>query len=316
MGERDRIARFFTPLASREPGSFDLTDDAAILTPPPGQRLVITTDSVIETVHVLAAATPQQCAQKLMRRNLSDLAAMGATPWRYTLNLHTPTTTDDAWFAAFAGTLAAEQQRFGLTLIGGDTTSGGDRIHVTMTCFGLLEGEALRRNGAQVGNDLYVSGSLGGAAYALSWLQQNMPVSEALAARYHCPEPRLQLGKMLQHVATSAIDISDGLLADIAQVCRASHVAATIHRAVIPLQHELQHEVQQNPEAWRFALSGGDDYELCFTAAKNAREAVASLAAKIELPLTRIGEITAGNGVILLDENGAQLPITQGGWEY
>ena len=156
MGERTRIAQYFAPLAATEPGSFSLTDDAAVLTLPPGKQLVITTDSVIEGIHVLLAATPQQFAQKLMRRNLSDLAAMGAMPWRYSLNLHTPATLDDAWFAAFTAALAEEQQHFGCVLAGGDSTTGGVLIHATMTCFGLLDAAPLRRHAARVAEDVYV----------------------------------------------------------------------------------------------------------------------------------------------------------------
>ncbi len=316
MGERDRIARYFAPLAATESGSFGLTDDAAILTPPAGKQLVITTDSVIETIHVLAAATPQQFAQKLMRRNLSDLAAMGAVPWRYTLNLHTPRDLAEAWYADFAASLAAEQQHFGLVLIGGDSTSGGDRIHATMTCFGVLDGTPLRRNGARIGDDVYVSGALGGAAYALSLLQQNEQVPEALAARYHCPKPRLALGQRLRGIATSAMDISDGLLADAAQIAAASGIGITLQQSTIPLDAHLVKAVQQEATNWRFALSGGDDYELLFTAPAAAREVIAKLAVELQLPLTRIGNVAQHKSVMVQDEAGNLLDISQTGWEY
>ena len=316
MGERDRIARFFAPLTAAEPGGFNLTDDAAMLVPPAGHMLVITTDSVIESIHVLPHATAQQYAHKLMRRNLSDLAAMGAMPWRYTLNVHTPKGLDDDWFAAFAAALVDEQAHFNLTLVGGDSTSGGSMIHTTMTCFGLSDGAPLRRNGAQVGDDLYVSGNIGGAAYALALLQQNQPVSESLAARYHHPEPRLALGQMLRSIASSALDISDGLLTDIAQLCSTSDVGATITRSAIPCDPALLACIAQDGAAWRFALNGGDDYELCFTAARQHREAIAHIAQALALPLTRIGEITPHRDVVLMDEDGHRLPITQQGWEH
>jgi thiamine-monophosphate kinase len=316
MGERARIARYFAPLAAAEAGSFSLTDDAAVLAPPDGQQLVITTDSVIEAIHVLPGATPQQFAQKLMRRNLSDLAAMGANPWRYTLNLHTPTKLPTSWFADFAATLQQEQERFGLTLVGGDSTSGGDAIHCTMTCFGLLDGAALRRNGATKGDDIYVSGTIGGAAYALHLLQQNAAVNDGLSAYYHCPEPRLQLGQMLRGIATSVIDISDGLLADIAQICAVSGCGAHIERDSIPLQSELQQAAKQNATAWRFALSGGDDYELCFTASASERAAIQDIATKLGLPLNRIGSITDGCAVILRDAHGHTIPVSHTGFEH
>jgi thiamine-monophosphate kinase len=316
MGERARIARYFAALTHAEAGSFALTDDAAVLTPPAGAQLVITTDSVIEGTHVLPGATPQQFAQKLMRRNLSDLAAMGANPWRYTLNLHTPANLSDDWFAAFAAALASEQEHFGLTLIGGDSTSGGDIIHTSMTCFGVADGQVLRRNTAKHGDDIYVSGSIGGAAYALYLLQHQHPISDALANRYHCPEPRLELGKMLRSIATSAIDISDGLMADITQICSASGCGAIIHRDALPRPSELAATIARDETAWRFALSGGDDYELCFTAAASQRVAIEIIATTLHLPLTRIGEITTGTAPQLLDAHGQEIPLTHTGWEH
>lgn len=317
MAEHTRIARYFAPLAQAEAGSFSLTDDAALLTAPAGKQLVVTTDSVIESIHVLPGATPAQFAQKLLRRNLSDLAAMGATPWRYTLNLHTPVGLAEEWFSAFANTLAAEQKRFGLVLIGGDSTSAANApIHCTLTCFGLLEGVALRRNGARAGDDLYVSGTLGDAALGLKLLQQNPQHENALTARYHCPEPHLELGGALKEVATAALDISDGLLADIGQLATASSVSARVIREAIPRSPELQHFLDSDPAVWESVLSGGDDYELCFTAPTAARKAIAALAQSLHLPLTRIGEIGAGSGITLVDTEGKLLPITQRGFEH
>lgn len=299
-----------------ETGSFNLTDDAAILTTPPGQQIVITTDSVIAGIHVLPGATPQQFARKLVRRNLSDLAAMGATPWRYTLNIHTPCELADDWFTEFAATLREEQTLFGMVLIGGDSTSGAASIHTTMTCVGVIEGTPLRRNAAQVGDDIYVSGTLGDAAYALNLLQQNLPVDAALAARYHAPSPRLALGKMLHGIASSAIDISDGLLADIAHICSASRCGATIEHTALPLSPWQENSALDNATKISFALSGGDDYELCFTVPPAQRVALKKLSAALDLPLTRIGCITAGNKVKMTDAGGNILPVTATGWEY
>jgi thiamine-monophosphate kinase len=314
--ERARIARYFAPLAAGEAGSFQLSDDAAVLSIPAGKQLVITTDSVIESIHVLSGATPQQFAQKLMRRNLSDLAAMGATPWCYSLNLHTPRGLNEEWFALFATTLGGEQAQFGLTLIGGDSTSGQSPIHTTLTCYGLIDGTPLRRNGAQIGDDIYVSGSLGGASYALHLLQHHQPISDALAARYHRPEPRLQLGSMLRGIAHAALDISDGLLADLGQLCEASRCAARITRETLPLEATLATHINRDPSLWNHALAGGDDYELLFTAAPEQRARIESIASALQLPLTHIGNVTAGEGITLLDTHGNRLPITQTGYEH
>ena len=317
MAERDRIARYFAPLAQAESGSFSLTDDTAVLTPPAGQQLVITTDSVIEAIHVLPQATPQQFAQKLMRRNLSDLAAMGATPWRYTLNVHTPRGLPDSWFAAFADTLAQEQAAFGVVLVGGDSTSGAAdaSLHVTMTLFGLLTQPPLRRNGAQAGDDLYVSGTLGDAAVGLQLLQHSTE-NAFLTDRYHTPQPRLALGAALHGIATAALDISDGLLADVVQLCTASHVGVQLQRDALPRSAALQPLLDADASLWNAVLNGGDDYELCFTAPATMRERIAALATQLGLPLTRIGVMTETSNIVVVDAQGVAVDVSHTGWEH
>lgn len=316
MTEHTRIKKFFAPLTMGEIGALGLTDDAAILTPPPGAQLVITTDSVIEGVHILSGATPQQFVTKLMRRNLSDLAAMGATPWRYTINIHTPRRMSEDWFALFCNELQREQEQFGLTLIGGDSTSGDGPIHLTMTCFGLLTGPALLRSGAIVGDAIYVSGTLGDAAAALHMLQHHLPCPNELAARYYAPTPRLELAAMLRGVATAAIDISDGLLADLQQLCTASRVGARVEQSALPVSDTLRSIALDSGTLTRFAQSGGDDYELLFTAPLEHRARVEAIATALQLPLTHIGEITAGAELRLLDTQGKPFPITAMGFEH
>lgn len=183
MAERARIARYFAPLTAGEPGSFHLHDDAAALDVPPGKKLIVTTDSVIVGTHIVAGAKPTQIATKLMRRNLSDLAAMGAAPWRYTLNAHTIPGLPDAWFADFAAALAVEQSRYGLVLVGGDSTSGPGPIHMGMTCFGLAE-KILLQSGARMGDALYVSGTIGDASLAF---HHGKLANGFLSERYFAP---------------------------------------------------------------------------------------------------------------------------------
>jgi thiamine-monophosphate kinase len=321
MAERERIARYFAPLSHAEPGSFALTDDAAVLTPPTGYSLVFTTDSVIESVHVLADATPQQFAQKLVRRNLSDLAAMGATPWRYMLNIHTPRALPEPWFAAFSAALASEQNQFGMALIGGDSTSGGDNIHATLTCIGLLNTSPLLRSGASVGDDIYVSGTLGDAALGLALLQQNITMDHTdhatfLTSRYHIPQPRLALGLALHSIATSCIDISDGLLADAQQIASASAVGITIERDAIPVSDATQSLTKIYPNVWEIICTGGDDYELLFTAPPSKRADIAALSQQLSLPITRIGNVTASNEVQLIDAQKQPIIFNDNGWEH
>lgn len=308
MAEHRRIARFFAPLAVAEAGSFSLTDDAALLSTPPGQKLVVTTDSVIENIHVLKDASAAQFAQKLVRRNLSDLAAMGAKPWRYFVNLHMPRGTMDAWFAEFSTTLAHEQTTFGMTLAGGDSTCGGDAVHATMTCLGLVADTQLLRSKAMVGDDVYVSGTLGDAALGLLVLQEELATDSAgsafLTQRYHVPEPRLALGEMLHGVAHAVMDVSDGLLADAAQIARASCVQIRLVRESVPLSPAARAVLRQDVQYWNSILTGGDDYELLFTAPASQRAALAGM------PVTRIGDVATGEGV-LLDGQPAE-----GGWQH
>jgi len=316
MAERERIANYFAALSAAEPGSFLLTDDAALLTSPPGQSIVITTDSVIAGIHLPVDAKPHHFAQKLVRRNLSDLAAMGAVPWRYLLNLHTPPGLGDDWIAQFAAALAEEQRLFGMVLVGGDTTSSEAPIHFTLTCLGLANDTTLRRNGAYVDDDVYVSGTLGDAAYALYQLQHNMAIEEALFQRYVAPTPRLELGQMLVGIATSAIDISDGLLADLSQLLQASKVGANLVRDILPLHPYVANIIAKDANAWRFPLSGGDDYELLFTASPEQRTRIEAIAQAVQLPLTRIGIITSALGITLRDAKGEIIPLPELGWEY
>lgn len=301
-----------------------LRDDAAVLTPPVAHSLVITTDSVIEGVHVLRGCAPARLAEKLLRRALSDLAAMGATPWRYSLNLHTPVGCRDDWFAAFASSLAAQQNDFGLSLIGGDSTCGapGEAVHASVTLFGLLPASAkpMQRRGAQPGDHLYVSGTLGDAAAGLFLLQHfASPPAEfaALIARYHCPNPRLALGEALRGLATAAVDLSDGLLSDLQHLCEASGVGAQIAQAAIPHSEAFTRFLAAHPAQHRLDLNGGDDYEILFTAPALAAQPLAQLAQTLALPLHRIGEITAAPGLVLRDQVGAvqELPNLRG-WSH
>lgn len=309
MRERDLIATYFAPLTAGEPGSFSLTDDAAQLTPPPGQQLVFTTDSVIEGVHVPLGASPQQMARKLVRRNLSDLAAMGAQPWRYLLNLHLPSACDDAWLAAFAQTLADEQAQFGMVLAGGDTSRGGERAHLTLTCVGLNDGAALTRGGAMEGDDIYVSGTLGDAALGLAMLQQKITPHAHCLDRYDTPQPRLALGRALRGIAQACMDISDGLLLDMARLCATSQVGATLQRELLPLSHAAQ-QLADMPGFWDYVLSGGDDYELLFTAPQSARETLR------EMHVQRIGSVVSGSAVRVLNGDGTDVTPDAKGWEY
>lgn len=282
MREHERITRFFAPLSANESGAFHLSDDAAILTPPSGQQLVMTTDSVIAGIHLPHGASAEQFAQKLIRRNLSDLAAMGATPWRYLLNTHLPKNVADTWLQHFSDSLAVLQKQFGMVLVGGDSTSG-DTTHLTATLLGLVK-TPITRSGARVGDGIYVTGRIGDAAMALKNLNHAAP---ELLERYYRPEPRLSVGQKLHGVATACIDISDGLVQDLGHLCAASTVGATIDVTQIPFTPGGDIETM---------LTGGDDYELLFTSAKEP--------SGFEVPITRIGTVEQASGVRVVGYSG------------
>jgi thiamine-monophosphate kinase len=308
MAEHTRIARMFAPLCAPEAGAFLLQNDAALLTPPKGKKLVVTTDSVIEGVHVPVGTSPTHIAQKLLRRNLSDLAAMGAQPWRYSLNLHTPRGTAETWFSAFARSLSREQKNFAMVLIGGDTTSAAESmVHVSATLLGLAH-RAHPRSRARAGDGLYVSGTIGDAAAYFWQRMHSKPITPALAARFYVPSPRLALGQALQGIASSVIDISDGLVADTAQLCRASNVGAQIDFTTIPRSHAYIASRCPALETTNF----GDDYELLFTVPKAKQARLAALSKRLGLRLTRIGEMTATMRVEIMDAQGKSLTLPQG----
>jgi thiamine-monophosphate kinase len=310
--EHQLIAKFLAPLTMAEPGAFGLQNDAASLTPPPGMQLIVTTDSVIAGTHLPAGASAQQLLRKLMRRNLSDLAAMGATPWRYSLNFHLPHNIAPGWWSQAAATLAQEQQKFGLILIGGDCTSGAQSpAHLSMTILGLSDQPSLLRNGAQIGDLVYVSGNIGDAAMFLKTAD-----NEAFAEAYYQPKPRLQLGKSLHNIASSCIDISDGLLQDCAQISGASNRQIILRQKLIPHSAAAQQLLQQNPDLQTAILSGGDDYELLFTAPAAAQQKIAEIAKKLALNITEIGVVQMGSGVVLLDANGANITPTKLGYSH
>lgn len=321
MHEQDIIARLFAPLSAGEPGGFSLTDDAAVLTPPNNHRLVVTTDSVIQGVHVLPNATPEQYAVKLLRRNLSDLAAMGAMPWRYFLNLRVPRDTDDAWLLSFAAALKREQDHFRIILAGGDTTLGGDCVHLTLTALGLTDQAPLTRAGAQPGDLVYVSGTIGDAALGLALLEAGEDSGECVE-RYHAPQPRLAVGKALRGIASAALDCSDGLLKDLARLCEASKVGVQMELAQVPVGSMASQLLAQpdNYEArstiWQTLITGGDDYELIFTAPPEHAPDLQEMAKFLHVPLTAIGFITADTKLCYRDEVGEHAFTAAAGWDY
>jgi thiamine-monophosphate kinase len=320
LGEFGRIRRFFAPLAG--PGGLGLTDDAALVDCRPGYRLVVTVDQLVEGVHYLPDDPPDLVARKLLRRNLSDLAAMGATPLHYLLTTALPKTRDDDWLGRFTEGLAEDQRRYGVALIGGDSTSTHGPASLTLTAIGeVATGQEIRRGGARPGDRIWVSGTIGDAFLGLQTARGGLPglAAEdraALIARFQLPEPRTALGPCLVGIAHAMIDVSDGLIADLGHICDVSGVGAEVALPYLPLSAAARRAVAEDKEMLARLATGGDDYELLFAAAPEAGAALTALAAELSVPLTEIGVIIAGTAVRLTDGDGRDLPIAVAGWRH
>nr|WP_237688150.1 thiamine-phosphate kinase [Sneathiella sedimenti] len=321
-GEFALIDRVLKPLAADTPAALGLTDDAAVLTPPKGKDLVLTKDAMVAGVHFREADLPGDIARKLLRVNLSDLAAMGATPVGYLLATFWPEDLPHAWITEFAEGLAEDQEEFGVGLLGGDTVRTSGPLSLSLTAIGsVAEGKALRRNGAGDGDLIVVSGTIGDGALGLRALNGQLPdldptSEEYLEDRYQLPEPRMALGRALVGKATSCIDISDGLIADIGHITEESGLGAVIEWEKVPLSEAAQAAVQSEPDLIATVLTGGDDYELAFTLPAERRDDLVKLAKEGGVPLTIIGEMIAGEGVRVRQADGNDMPLSVRGWQH
>ncbi|HUW25402.1 MAG TPA: thiamine-phosphate kinase [Gallionella sp.] len=376
MSEFDLIQRFFTRTT---PGALlGVGDDAALLQVSAGNVLAVSTDMLVCGTHFLPDADPFQLGHKTLAVNLSDMAAMGATPRWATLALALPFvqgketiherphpnpppvpaggipaasgskaartgekgegtseslcelmfTVDETWLAQFSAGFFALADQYGVELVGGDTTRGP--LNLCVTIFGEVPAQqALRRDGAQAGDEIWVSGRLGDAALALAHLQGRTTLSDAefsaCAAALYQPQPRVALGLALRGIASSAIDISDGLLADLGHILDAAQLGAEIEFEAVPVSDTLRSlSPSPSPTSGRgehdlfqqFVLSGGDDYELCFTAPAAHHAELSDIAARLNLPLTRIGEIVAGRGCIVHDLAGNPVNSETRGYDH
>lgn len=311
-GEFALIARHFRPLAG--PGALSLADDAAVFVPPAGRDLVIAADAMVAGVHFLPDDPADLVGKKLLRTNLSDLAAMGAVPLGYLMTVSAPRDTPEAWFAGFAAGLAADQAEFSLSLLGGDTTSTPGPISLSLTILGhVAPGGAMRRAGARAGDGLWVSGSIGEAALGLLAARGEIADPEGvLAERYRLPRPRLALGQAVAGLAHAGMDVSDGLVQDAGHLCRAGGLGVVIEADAVPLSPAAR-------AAGRLALclTGGDDYELLLAVPPGAEPALAAIAARTGTPLTRIGHFRAGApAVTVRAPDGSIMKLASGGWSH
>ncbi|HEY7978848.1 MAG TPA: thiamine-phosphate kinase [Rhizomicrobium sp.] len=317
-GEFELIAQLFAPLSAKAAGAYGLTDDAATIQPPPGQELVVTADLLTAGVHFRADDPPALIARKSLRVNLSDLAAKGAEPAGYLLSLALPRDWTLPWMQSFADGLREDQNAFSVALLGGDTTSTSGPLTIAITAFGFVPaGSMIRRNGAKLGDHVFVSGTIGDAGAGLAALVgelANISAAdrETLVSRYQVPLPRLALGEGLRGTATAALDVSDGLLADLGHIAGTSGVRVVIDADRIPLSLAFK----ASGGSVSLAVAAGDDYEIAFTVPAAKRDDVRRVADQAATPITEIGRVEAGAGVALLDSSGHEIPVSKTGYRH
>ncbi len=309
LGEFDLIRRYFT--RNTVSAILGVGDDAALLPVTSGKELAVSTDMLVSGRHFFPDADPYFLGRKSLAVNLSDMAAMGATPRWATLALALPEVSNN-WLEAFSNGFYSIADEFGVELVGGDTTRGP--LNICVQILGETQpGMALRRVGAKVGDIVWISGELGAAALALAHLQGEVSlpseIFEYCAKKLHDPSPRVALGLALQGIADSAIDISDGLIGDLGHILQRSNVGAKIRIDKIPSNPELKTHLAQ-PLAAQALLAGGDEYELCFTAAPQRMQAIRAIATRLQLALTPVGEIVSGSGLVILDEHDLPLNLS------
>lgn len=313
--EFDLIHKFFAPLTVQAPGARGLLDDAATLSPSDGYELVVTMDTIVAGVHYLPNESPDNIVAKLMGSNLSDLAAMGAKPLGFTLSCGWAKDVEISDIEAFASAMRDWVNDYTFPLLGGDTVKTPDTSVFTLTAFGETpDGKSISRSGAQVGDSVYVSGTIGDGALGLlaaqGQLPQLSPTHQAfLSSRYRIPQPRISLGQSLVGIATACIDISDGLVQDARHITRTSGVRLELEWDKIPLSDASKSALESNPDMMSTILTGGDDYELLFTARDFADLSNSSV--------TKIGKIAQGaSEVHVLDTQGNLVELSKTGYNH
>src|SRR3569833_1155968 len=306
MNEFDLIQRFFAPLAGE--GAFGLKDDAALITARPGFDLVVTTDAISEGTDFFAFDPADTIAQQALRVNLSDLAAKGAAPFAYLLHLSLPHSVAQDWLAAFAEGVGRDQREFGISLLGGDTGATDGPLTISVTAFGYVpQGKMIRRAGARVGDAVYVTGSIGEAAGGLAIFKREKhnltdDARNQLTARYRVPEPPVAFGARLREIAHAAVDVSDGLIADLGHLAAASNIRIVVEGERVPLSAPLR--ALWGDAALLRAVAAGDDYQIAFTAPPG-----------LEGPFARIGRVEEGESVDLLIA-GRKVALPSGGYRH
>jgi thiamine-monophosphate kinase len=322
-GEDRLIDRFFRPLA-KHPGAFNLVDDAASISPPPGRDLVLTADAIVEGVHFLPDDPADAVAMKALRVNLSDLAAKGAEPLGALMTIALPGNFSESWLAGFARGLDSDCDRFNCPLLGGDTTSTTGALMLSIMALGSVPaGKMIRRAGAREGDAIVVTGTIGDAALGLAlwrnaaaFAKLSAHEREHLARRRLVPEPRVALARAIRDHASAAIDISDGLAGDVGKLAAASGVAARIESALVPLSAAGRAAIKADPALIETVLTGGDDYEVALTLPEKRRDLFFAAATAAGVPVTTIGRIERGEGTEVAGADGRVIALRRQSYSH
>jgi thiamine-monophosphate kinase len=317
MKEFSLIAKYFKPLTHNFSGALGLLDDTAQITCNQEKELVITLDTICEGVHFLENSTPEIIANRLLIPNLSDLASAGAVPKYYLMTGNITEKQNEIWYKKFCNQLQKIQKEYNFCLIGGDTVkTSGQKIFLSATFIGETEkNKTLKRNGAKIGDDVYVSEKIGGAWLGLNILQKKLDfknLTNKFIKNYNQPEARIELGLAIKNIANSCTDISDGLIKDLENICNASNIASEIYLDNIPLALPKKYILEQ--------ISGGDDYELIFTSNKKNAEKIKQISKKLKTKITKIGRIIKANDkqkkVTILGKNLEEINYIKSGYEH
>lgn len=321
MKEFDLIKKYLKPLTRNHPASLLLSDDAAVISPKSDTQMVVSCDTIVENVHFLPNSSADIIAKKLIGCNLSDIAAMGAIPQFGLISATLPKNCPEEWLRDFCVTIERLNQKHDICLIGGDTTTHEGPLILSMTIIGQVERyRAVTRSGAHPGDNVYVSGNLGDAAIGLLVARDNKFDLERskkiyFEEKYTSPDPRVELGVKLNGMVSAMIDISDGFIQDLGKIAESSNVAVEIFANKLPYSSNLQ-ELMKNHDLVELALTGGDDYELLFTAPKAFHNHVLAISKETNIKITHIGELVEGNGVRILDKNNKPLIFQNTGYQH
>ena len=318
MNEFGLIKKYFSPLSKKHKGAFLLSDDAAIFS---GKgNFVVTKDLMAEGVHFFNGPDPEKLAQKLLRVNLSDIAAMGAIPKFYLLGLTLPKNVKEDWIKAFSEGLKKDQEKYQISLIGGDTTAHDGPIILSLTMIGAAKKNILKRSGAKKGDGVYVTGTIGDAFLGLNILEGKIKEKdEFLIERFNLPSPRLDISRKINQIANTCVDISDGLAADLSHILTASKVSAEIFLDKIPVSEQAKKILKKKPHLIKEMITGGDDYELCFTVPPQKETELIRIFSSSKTKITKIGGVITSGGAAILniyDKVGKKVVLDKKGFQH